>query len=333
MGRDDRIDMLRGLALLSMFVAHCAPSPGPLRLLNLSEYTTAPLFALAIGLGAQAADRGWSGLIPALVRAGIRAAVLVVLGLWLETLGAQVDIVLVALALPTVLAPLLVRLPKWSLMILAGALWAGGPTFRASATPAYLDAVTRHDTLGVRLWQVVAVGEHYRLTTLLVFTVVGILLWRRRAGVDAAPARIDRLVAGCAVASLLCAALLMVAEQTGRIHFEPYSGSRPEVAFTVFLVGGFAALWLSLAPRSLSGGPLAAAGSMTLSLYALQIIYLAWFVRVAKPGATDDSWANVAVLSAGALVVAWAWRLLVRTEPWNKGPIEGPTTVVTRIFQ
>ena len=50
--RDARVDMLRGLALVSMFVAHCAPDDGPFRLAALTEFATAPLFALLIGISA-----------------------------------------------------------------------------------------------------------------------------------------------------------------------------------------------------------------------------------------------------------------------------------------
>ncbi len=35
---------------------------------------------------------------------------------------------------------------------------------------------------------------------------------------------------------------------------------------------------------------------MTLTLYTLQVLWLAYDVRVLHPGARDDSWTNLAVL-------------------------------------
>ena len=40
---------------------------------------------------------------------------------------------------------------------------------------------------------------------------------------------------------------------------------------------------------------------MTLTLYVLQILWLAYDVRVLHPGETDDSWTNLAVLLVGSL--------------------------------
>ncbi|WP_447646028.1 hypothetical protein [Nocardioides zeae] len=61
--RDLGIDAARGLALVSMFVAHFAPTAGPGGVLDLSEYLTAPLFAFLIGWGPSsvaAARARWS---------------------------------------------------------------------------------------------------------------------------------------------------------------------------------------------------------------------------------------------------------------------------------
>ena len=75
---------------------------------------------------------------------------------------------------------------------------------------------------------------------------------------------------------------------------------------------------------------LAAAGAMTLTLYALQILWLAYDVRVLHPGQPDDSWVNLAVLLGGSLVMAWAWPAVVRRYPWRTGPLEGLVGVVIR---
>ncbi|WP_281711394.1 hypothetical protein [Dermacoccus nishinomiyaensis] len=322
--RDARVDMLRGLALVSMFVAHCAPDDGPFRLAALTEFATAPLFALLIGISAMLADRGNAGLTVAFVRAGVRAAVLVALGLWIEPWGAQVDVVLVYLALPTLLAPLLARLPDTVLLGIATMSWAAAPALLSWGRTRSTEALVAGDDVGHRLWDVVVAGPHYRLTTLLVFTCLGIVLWRWTRAVPAWSAGLAGLVA------LAGAALLMAAKTSGRLAFEPYDGSHLEIVLEALLVGGFALAWFAVVPERFCLPALAAAGSMTLSVYVLQIAYLAWYVRELHPGERDDAWGNVGVLCVGALVLPMAWRSLVSREPWSRGPLEGATAAVTR---
>lgn len=323
-GRDPRVDGLRGLALLSMFVAHCAPSPGPFRLFDLTEFLTAPLFALLIGIGAQLGDRGARALPATFVRAGIRAAVLVVLGLWLDGLGAQVDIVLVYLALPTLLAPVLARLPSVWLWGLGVVCWAATPVLASQFADRLTRAQTQHDDLGTWLWRVTFAGEHYRLTSLLVFVCCGILIRRLLAS---RPAQREAALFG---AGLLGVAVIVMALKTsGRVAFAPYDGSHLEIFFDVALTCGVALIVLALVPAHWMPNALSVAGSMTLSVYALQILYLAWYVTRVAPGQTDDSWANVVVLCVGGLALPMLWRSLVVREPWTRGPLEGPVALVT----
>lgn len=327
-GRDTRVDLLRGVALLLMFVAHCAPSPGPLRLFALSEFATAPLFVLLIGVGAQLGDRGARGLPVTFVRAGIRAAVLVALGLWLDSWGAQVDIVLTSLALPTLLAPVLARCRTSVLIALATASWAAGPVVRDWGRDHRARALAHSDDLGAHLWDVVAAGEHYRFSTFLAFLCLGIVVWRAHATQHA-----NVRSASAGLVAVLAAAGLIAAKNAGRIRFEPYSGDRLEVFFTLLLVGGLAAVWFAVVPKTTHLPALATAGSMTLSVYVVQIAYLAWVARALRPGEADDSWANVGVLCVAALALPTLWRSLAPREPWVRGPIEGPTSTLTRIVR
>lgn len=326
--REHNVDMLRGLALVSMFVAHCAPGGGRTLLFALSEFATAPLFALLIGVGAQLADRGTRMLPVVFVRAGVRAAVLVALGLWLETWGAHVDVVLCYLALPTLLAPLLARLPTGALLVLATTAWAAAPALMDWGRLRSARALSEGDELGHRLWDVVLAGEHYRLTSLLVYTCLGIIVRRVVRGHDR---RWFWVFAGLAALGLV--ALLLLARTSGRITFEPYDGSHLEIVFDVLLVGGFATSWFALVPERAGIPVLAAAGGMTLSVYVLHIAYLAWYVRVLHPGQRVDAWGSVVLLCAGASVLPMLWRSLVSRDPWVRGPIEGPTSAVTRLVR
>ena len=132
--RLDGLDAARGLAVLSMLVAHLCPAGG---VFTISEYLTAPLFAVIIGIsmGVRLAERrppAGTFLLDNLQR----GLVLVVLGVLLQAIYAQIDVVLPYLGvLVIVLAPLallLHRLPVLTLGI-AGALAVVGPARRRGA--------------------------------------------------------------------------------------------------------------------------------------------------------------------------------------------------------
>ena len=73
--RDLRVDAVRGVALVSMYVAHCAPTAGPGHVLTLSEYATYPLFALLVGVGAELGPRsGRASWVGPLVRGAVLIA-------------------------------------------------------------------------------------------------------------------------------------------------------------------------------------------------------------------------------------------------------------------
>ena len=123
------VDLVRFLALASMYVAHVAPVPGPAHVLELSEYLTMPLFALLVGVGAQlgvwaagpATRRWWWSM-------AVRATVLVGLGLVLDLAGAQVVIVLVHLGVLVLVAGPLARLPLAAVVAVAVAAFVVGGT-------------------------------------------------------------------------------------------------------------------------------------------------------------------------------------------------------------
>ena len=126
--RLDGLDAARGLAVLSMLVAHLCPADGVFRI---SEYLTAPLFAVIIGIsmGIRLAERR-PPVGTFLLDNVQRGLVLVVLGVLLQAIYDQIDVVLPYLGvLVIVLAPLallLHRLPVLTLGI-AGALAVVGP--------------------------------------------------------------------------------------------------------------------------------------------------------------------------------------------------------------
>ena len=309
------VDVVRFLALASMYVAHVAPVPGPAHVLELSEFLTMPLYALLVGVGAQlgvwiagsATPRWWWSML-------VRAAVLVGLGLALDLAGAQVVIVLVHLGVLVVVAGLVARLPPAAVAAVAVAAFVAGQTVAAGY-----------------VWS----DGPYRMLPMVVYAAVGILMsrwWLRGA-------RARSVVLPLAVGGVLLvvAAAMLAAEQLGRLDLVPYSGTAQETVLNALLAAGALGVALAVArvlSRIAAGrrivSLLGAAGAMTLTLYTLQILWLAYDVRVLHPGQRDDSWVNLAVLLGGSLLMAWVWPTVVRRHPWRAGPLEGMTGVVIR---
>ena len=320
------VDVVRFLALVSMYVAHVAPVPGPAHVLELSEYLTMPLFALLVGVGAElGARRGgprhWASVL-------VRALALVCLGLALERAEAQVAIVLAHLGVLLVVAAVIARLPHAVVGVVALVAMVAGP-WLVRRTP--VDLLVDQGWAGeaVRF----AVGGPYLLLPMVLYAATGIVLARlllRGAGRNAvlAPAAVG---AGL----LAVAALALAAEQRGLVDLVPYSGTLQETVLDALVATGVALVGLAGA-RALEGrstrlvAGVAAVGAMTLTLYSLQVLWLAYDVRVLHPGAADDSWTNLAVLLVGSLVVTAAWRAVVRREPWNRGPLEGLVDLAAR---
>ncbi len=328
------VDLVRFLALASMFVAHVAPVPGPAHVLELSEYLTMPLFALLVGVGAQLG--AWSAETP-LQRwwsIAVRATVLVALGLALERAGAQVVVVLVHLGVLLLVAGVLARLPDVVVaLVAAAAVIAGELLLRTDATELLLG-----DTWTADVARFVWVGGPYRLLPMVLYAAIGIVASRRLLR---GPRSSSVLLPGAVGGGLLAlAATMLAAEQAGRIDLVPYSGTLQETLLDCLVAAGVLAVGLAAA-RALGTRPpggavltvLAAAGAMTLTLYALQILWLAFDVRVLHPGQTDDSWTNLGILLIGSLTVAGMWHGVVRRRPWHKGPIEGAVSIATRLVR
>lgn len=124
---------------------------------------------------------------------------------------------------------------------------------------------------------------------------------------------------------------MLAVEQAGYVDLVPYSGTLAETLLDALLVTGVLGLVLGLA-RFLPRGVvrlLAASGGMTLSLYTLQVLWLAFDVRVLHPGQRDDSWVNLAVLVIGSLLFAVGWSAAVRGRVWRRGPVEGMVVILS----
>lgn len=327
-GRVIGIDLARCAALISMFIAHGAPGGGPGDVLNLSEFLTAPLFAFLLGAGAFFSSQRMG--FPALFASSVvRAIVLVAVGLYIGTWGAQIDIVLEYLGLLSLLMAPLVFLPSWALAALAVGTWwfaASARTyFQAQAIQASLDG-----SYAAYLYEWMFTGHNYQVFTLLTYACVGAVIASliERWGVwgDVALALLGSLATG----ALFWYSRFAVAE------FVPYTSSRLEIAFSLAAclatVGWCCLLARAVAGREHLAGVPVAAGRMTLSLYVLHIAVLALYSTYAPAyglPASDKSWAMMFGLILGALLFAWTWQRLLGQTFLRRGPLETPLAWVS----
>jgi uncharacterized membrane protein YeiB len=316
--RLDGLDAARGLAVVSMLVAHLSPVGGPA---TLTEYLTAPLFAVIIGtsMGIHLRDR--SPHPDRFLGDNLqRGLILILLGILLQRLYDQVIIVLPHLGvLVIVLAPLallLRRMPVLTVGLAVGlAVVAPVVVDRArlaaneniATWPGWLD-----DLMG---W--VATGDAYRLATLLPIALGGLALAAVLHQVTHLPQA--WVVAGALFATSLAAYRLGAGTASGSAA---YSGTTAEVIGATLLATGSVVasfIMLALAERfSLRRvlEPVLATGRLALTAYTVQILWLA-LLSVLRDGAPDDAWW---ILGSSLVVVVGACWALDRW--WGTGPLE-----------
>ncbi len=327
--RDTGVDAVRGVALISMYVAHCAPSDGPGNVLLLTEYLTYPLFALLVGVGAQLSARSaGTTASPWWLGALVRGAVLIVVAEGLERAGAQIYIVLAFLGVLTWVAWPVARCPTWAVGAIGGAALALAPLLSNQDSAWLLPLIEDGRLTEARLLSFLAVGGSYQLMSMVFFAAVGIVVTRLMTDGPLAGDR-ARLAAGWAVAAGWVGCLAL--DDLGLVDLQPYDITYPVVVFDALMAVGCLLVVPVVAGWARLASPLAMIGSMSLTLYSLQILWLAYDTRVWHDGMSDNSWTNVAILTLGSFAMAAAWRGLVRREPWQRGPLEGATAALIRV--
>ena len=315
--RLDGLDAARGLAVVSMLIAHLSPVGGPA---NITEYLTAPLFAVVIGvaMGLVLEDRR----PPAgtfLRDNALRGILLVLLGVLLQATYDQIVVVLPYLGiLIIVLAPvalLLHRVPIVTLGV-AAALAVLSPLVMERAREWRL----RHPDAPAMVLDLVdwlAAGSSYRVVSFLAMALGGLALatvLRRATRMPGA-----WLVGGVLLAVSLAAYLLGAASPDGA---GAYSGTTAEIVGATLLSCGTVVLSFAVLQtmRDLGAGPVAdpvlATGRLALTAYTLQILWLA-LLSALRDGAPDDEWW---ILGSSIVVVVGACWALDRW--WGTGPLE-----------
>ena len=332
--RDLGVDAVRGLALLSMYVAHTAPWDAPPLVRELSNLLTAALFATLVGVGFGLGGSGWgarrgrrrSGWWASLVRGGA----LVALGLVLTRVDSLVIIILVHLGLLTWAMALLTRAPLWFVACVGLVAFAGAPQLSSSLA----DDDARLEATGpgwlATLLDLAATGDAYRLTALLGWAVLGYLVARLLLH---APGRGRlALVAGLLLLTGAAAIVAGMDQALTGSPVVPYSGTHLELVTNALLAAGVLLVGAA-ATRLVAGhgvGWLAGLGRMTLTLYCLHVLALALAQQLLYDGGSPLGWRVTVSLALGSVAVALAWDSWQVTRRWGRGPLEGVVERVAR---
>jgi len=317
-------DVLRGLAIVAMLIAHAVPFlpfvPRPVEFVmsNINDVAS-PLFALVMGMSAQLTWNAASRVGTTLLQQTIRGLVLIALGIWMTTWGAWVVIVLAHLGLLLLVGvPLLLLRTRWVALVALATVLVSDPVnafARSQTWIATADPVIRF------LADLTVLGTSYRLTNLLPFFLLGALLLRHGF------AR-DRLLWTMAAIAPVAYLVRPIAERLAGQETTP-SGAYTDTLHDVGLVFAVYVVVVLLsgvvrpvAARTTAAvfAPLRAWGQQALSLYLLHVGIIAIWVRTAGwPTETEPvGWALTVLLPLGA---AWAWSRWVGTGPveWIMG--------------
>jgi len=350
-GRVPGVDVARGIAVLGMFTAHVGvttPDAGPAWwLLDLSHGRSSILFALVAGVSVAIVTGGprppdGEPLRRARLRLLVRAVLLLVLVALLDLLGTRVALILGFYACYFVLALPVLRWPPRRLLTLAAAVALVGPPLAYWGPEALVRAGLRppHDGSGA-VTDFVLTG-HYPAIVWMAYVLAGMAIGR-------CDLRSDRLrtglvvggLAAWAVFSVLSAAAVGAAGGEEVVRTEvasrqsvdgaPFAWDSPwpgvaglllagphdDTTLEVLASGGFAVAVVGLCLHVGRVGrwvlaPLAAVGSMALTVYSVQIVAI-W--RWDLLGSTTNGPLLAMVLVT--LAAATAWRFLL-----GRGPLE-----------
>jgi uncharacterized membrane protein len=321
---DVGVDAVRGLAILSMYVAHTAPWDAPQLVHELSNLLTAALFATLVGVGAglsRARQAAWWW--PPLVR----GAALVALGLALTRVDSLVIVILLHLGLLTWTTAVLGRLPLWTAGVVGAAGFVASPWLRSSLADTDATLSSTGPAWQATLLDLAATGDSYRLTALVAWAAVGLLLART---VLQDPRGTLRLLALGSVALAGATVVLSGLDAALVGHpVVPYSGSHLELVVNALLAVGvlLVATGATRLVRGRGVGWLAGLGRMTLTLYCLHVVTLGLAERAL--GRSPLGWPVTLALAAGSVALVLAWEALP-TRRWGRGPIEGAVERVAR---
>ena len=347
------VDVARALALLGMMATHVG---GIADEVDWSDPTTwaavahgrsSSLFAVLAGVSigltsGRTAPPGPPTIGRIRARLVIRAAVVVAIGLLLMALQTPVYVILPTYGALFLLAVPVLRVRAGWLLVLAAACAVASPVVALSIVPLYADA---------GMWEV-QLGLVYPVVTFLAYVLVGLAVVR--AGLEERGRQVALLASGAVVATVAYVAGNVLApvpvDAVQAFPGVPYAGqgSTPAAALAqlflsprdhsssvVDVVGtaGVAVAVIALCTLLFDGHgggsaggrlagriafPLAAVGSMPLTVYAGHLVVLAMLPGYPDSGA---AWAWFAI---GSVLFAMVWRTAL-----GRGPLERLTATLS----
>ncbi|MFB8189665.1 acyltransferase family protein [Microbacterium sp. NPDC055988] len=318
-------DVLRGVAIVAMVIAHANPFLPELPWA--AKFVTAmfsdlasPLFALVMGMSAELVWRRGGRVRVTLLQQVIRGLFLIALGVWMAAWGSWVDVILAYLGVTIILgAPILLARTPVVIAVTAVLLLISQPLVGLARTWTwvYMAPAPVRDIM-----QWLLLGSHYRVLNLLPMFLIGALLIRHGL-------RRDRLLTALAIAAPFAYLTWGVGQRFGDVQSGDYLDTLKDFAlvFAVYVVVVFAATARRDGAKRFWSPifvPLVACGQVALSLYLLHVGLIAlWNNANGRP--TENFWPGWFVIVPGMILVGWLWWRFVGTGPveWVMGWLTG----------
>ncbi|CAN5616241.1 hypothetical protein BH23PSE1_BH23PSE1_02800 [soil metagenome] len=329
------IDLARCLAVAGMLAVHVGPThlsdPAGRLFAIMAHGRASILFALLAGIGVSllAASRGRTQAETRL-RLVWHAAVLLALGLWLQSLNISVRVILAHYGLLFVLGAACIALSGRAIAALAAGSAVFGPLgflIGRIVDPQKFDRSPVEWTDGpLDILHGLVLSGPYPVITWAAPFLLGMLLGRR--DFRARRLRLALVVGGAALA--LAAAFASNALESALALPSAPAGwhrlviDRPHSQMPLWLLGSVGsalfALGVSLHAADLMGRtawPLVAAGQIALTIYVGHLLALHWLGRAMRSSDVGGALLIVLVVMAIAAVLAVTWRAF-----FAKGPVE-----------
>ncbi len=316
------IDVARGLAVLGMVTAHVGPdAPGRTtpadRVLELADGRSSALFVVLAGVSLALMSGGQvpvSGrdLRRARVRVAVRAVVVLLVGLVLDSLDTPILVILPTYAVLFLAGCLVLRWSVRALVVAAAVLAVVGPLVRDVVT---VGGGPQGPGMSLDLRDLL-VGPHYPALVWFAYLLAGLALGRG----DLASRAVQRRTA------LVGAVLAVVGYGGGWVarlavgdaalaSTQPHSSTTFEVAGNTGVALLVVAASLALAPRAPRLlAPIAAVGALAFTAYTTQILVVAAVGPEIVWEPLVTSWV---VFVVATTLVCWGWRTWL-----GRGPLE-----------
>ncbi|WP_262003458.1 acyltransferase family protein [Microbacterium sp. Mcb102] len=318
-------DVLRGVAIVAMVIAHANPFLPELPWA--AKFTTAmfsdlasPLFALVMGMSAEIVWRRGGRVGVTLLQQVFRGLFLIALGVWMASWGSWVDVILAYLGVTIILgAPILLARTPVVIAVTAVLLLISQPLVDLARTWTWVYTAPA-PVADIMQW--LLLGSHYRVLNLLPMFLIGALLIRH--GLQR-----DRLLTTLAIAAPLAYVAWAVGQRLGAVQSGDYLDTLKDfgLVFAVYVIVVFAATARREGAKRFWSPifvPLVACGQVALSLYLLHVGLIAlWNNANGRP--TENFWPGWLVIVPGMILVGWLWWRFVGTGPveWVMGWLTG----------